>query len=98
MCYSPASYATSDSLVLKAKLFRDRKGTVSADLSGVLKAEANDVTDSQISQTHWPHANIFPNERELIRLGKPETYTRTRPIHEPLETEQVLKLAGVVPY
>lgn len=50
-------------------------------------------------QTHWPHANIF-TERKYIqeRLGEPETYTRERPVHEPEETETVLKLAGVLPY
>lgn len=50
-------------------------------------------------QTHWPHANIFTERKYTIeRLGQPETYVRDRPFHEPEETEQVLKLAGVVPY
>lgn len=29
MCYSPASYASTEDLKMKAKLFKDRKGTVS---------------------------------------------------------------------
>lgn len=50
-------------------------------------------------QTHWPHANIFTERKYTIeRLGQPETYVRDRPFHEPEETEQVLKLAGVLPY
>ncbi|KAJ9137882.1 Phytanoyl-dioxygenase [Pleurostoma richardsiae] len=48
--------------------------------------------------THWPHANIYPNGSQQERLGKPETYIRSRPVHEPVESEQVLKLAGVMPY
>ncbi|KAH8897559.1 hypothetical protein GQ53DRAFT_802870 [Thozetella sp. PMI_491] len=52
----------------------------------------------RIGTTHWPHANIFRNDTEQKRLGKTEDYTRHRPIQEPEESEQVLKLAGVVPY
>ncbi|KAJ0120119.1 uncharacterized protein J7T55_000973 [Diaporthe amygdali] len=48
--------------------------------------------------THWPHANIFRNERKVIRLGQEETYKRDRPVQEPVETEKLLKLAGVVSY
>ncbi|KAG8161268.1 hypothetical protein KVR01_009532 [Diaporthe batatas] len=48
--------------------------------------------------THWPHANIYRDERKVIRLGQEETYTRDRPIQEPVETDILLKLAGVVPY
>ena len=49
-------------------------------------------------KTHWPHANIFANTPEKKRLGEIEVYKRTRPVQEPQETAQVLKLAGVLPY
>jgi hypothetical protein len=52
----------------------------------------------RIGTTHWPHANIFPNNRKQKRLGVEETYERTRPINEPEETPQILRLAGVEPY
>ncbi|KAJ4417477.1 hypothetical protein N0V82_006141 [Gnomoniopsis sp. IMI 355080] len=49
--------------------------------------------------THWPHANIF-TERKYVqeRLGELETYAREKPVHEPEETDVVLKLAGVQSY
>lgn len=53
---------------------------------------------ANMTQTHWPHANIFANGMAQERLGKPETYVRERPVQEPAETEQVLKLAGVLSY
>lgn len=33
-----------------------------------------------------------------MRLGKEETYERNRPVLEPVETDKLLRLAGVVPY
>lgn len=51
-----------------------------------------------LTQTHWPHANIYRDVRKVIRLGQEETYKRDRPVREPVETEKLLKLAGVIPY
>ncbi|KAH3950684.1 hypothetical protein HBI56_204600 [Parastagonospora nodorum] len=48
--------------------------------------------------THWPHANIFRQEDKHMRLGKPDSYVRDRPAHEPEESDLVLKLAGVKAY
>lgn len=75
ICYTPASFASSEDLEKKSALFKQRIGT-----------------------THWPHANIFPNNDERLRLGKPDTYARMRPYQEPVETELLLKLAGALPY
>lgn len=51
------------------------------------------------SKTHWPHANIFTERKYVLeRLGEPEAYVREKPVHEPEETDRVLKLAGVLPY
>lgn len=110
MCYTPASYAKPDDLALKAQLFKDRKGTVSPPRLPHLISFYRVVVASSwltacptrlfsLPQTHWPHANIF-TERKYVqeRLGEPETYVRQRPVHEPEETEVVLKLAGVLPY
>jgi hypothetical protein len=33
-----------------------------------------------------------------MRLGKPDSYVRDRPAHEPEESDLVLKLAGVKAY
>ena len=46
----------------------------------------------------WPHANIFRQEDKHMRLGKPDSYVRDRPAHEPEESDLVLKLAGVKAY
>ncbi|GAB7332642.1 hypothetical protein MBLNU13_g04403t3 [Cladosporium sp. NU13] len=44
--------------------------------------------------THWPHANIFENDPERMRLGKSDSYHRERPVQEPHITPLLLKLAG----
>lgn len=41
---------------------------------------------------------MYTGNAERFRLGEPETYVRERPMEEPIESEQVLKLAGVMPY
>lgn len=102
MCYTPASYAKPDDLALKAQLFKDRKGTVSSSprmLPPVILRTLETLLIHSTLKTHWPHANIF-TERKYVqeRLGEPETYVREKPVHEPEETDLVLKLAGVLPY
>ncbi|KAJ4298140.1 hypothetical protein N0V90_006039 [Kalmusia sp. IMI 367209] len=52
----------------------------------------------RLGTTHWPHANIFHQEDKKLRLGKPDTYSRFRPVQEPEESELILRLAGVVAY
>ncbi|GME45934.1 hypothetical protein GTA08_BOTSDO08007 [Neofusicoccum parvum] len=52
----------------------------------------------RVGTTHWPHANFFPNNEKRLRLGQPDTYSRTRPYQEPEENDLLLKLAGVLPY
>lgn len=100
MCYTPASYAKPDDLALKAQLFKDRKGTVSFwPMCSLLSSYSDHMADCSTPKTHWPHANIF-TERKYVqeRLGKPETYVREKPVHEPEETDLVMKLAGILPY
>lgn len=96
MCYSPASYANAGDLQKKAQLFKDRKGTVSRFMKTPYGQHS--ASDTFLTQTHWPHANIYRDERKVIRLGQEETYKRDRPVSEPVETDKLLKLAGVVPY
>ncbi|KAK7905431.1 hypothetical protein LTR67_000153 [Exophiala xenobiotica] len=49
--------------------------------------------------THWPNMNIFPGGLpEKLRLGKPDTCSRDRPLNDVQETVRVLHLAGVKPY
>lgn len=96
MCYSPASYAGADDLQKKAQFFKDRKGTVSQLLDSPWGQKI--ASDTFWTQTHWPHAKIYRDERKVTRLGQEETYKRDRPVREPVETDKLLKLAGVVPY
>ncbi|KAF7540418.1 hypothetical protein G7054_g1314 [Neopestalotiopsis clavispora] len=62
-----------------------------------LKKKA-ELFESHVGTTHWPHANIFPNNAVQTRLGEPETYTRKQPTESPLMNDRVLQLAGVQPY
>ncbi|KXT02654.1 hypothetical protein AC578_1140 [Pseudocercospora eumusae] len=47
--------------------------------------------------THWPHRNFWHQDK-ILRFGKDDPYHRDRPFEEPEETEQLLKLAGAMPY
>jgi hypothetical protein len=99
MCYTPASYATPEDLRKKAELFKSRIGTVSQIFFFFFKKKILGwLLTIFESQTHWPHANIFPNNSVQTRLGQPETYTRSQPMESPTESDKLLKLAGVMPY
>ncbi|KAL2824416.1 hypothetical protein BDW59DRAFT_180283 [Aspergillus cavernicola] len=54
--------------------------------------------DERLGTTHWPHDNLFPSDEEQLRQGKKDTVKRVRPFEEPVETEQVLRLAGRLAY
>ncbi|KAM0415970.1 hypothetical protein ACHAPT_013069 [Fusarium lateritium] len=47
--------------------------------------------------THWPHCNIWGQGRAMVD-GKLDPLERTEPLEKPVETDQILKLAGVKPY
>lgn len=53
---------------------------------------------TEISQTHWPHANIFESTDKKFRLGKPDVNERDRPFEEPEHTKRALQLAGSMAY
>ncbi|KAL2839418.1 hypothetical protein BJY01DRAFT_257758 [Aspergillus pseudoustus] len=74
-CYTPASFATPETLQKKAELFDERVGT-----------------------THWPHDNVFKCSVEKMRPDEEAEGASKRLFEEPIETEQVLKLAGKIPY
>lgn len=43
--------------------------------------------------------NVFPGGiPDNLRLGKPDIYSRDRPLNDVQETDKVLHLAGVKPY
>ncbi|KAI9740152.1 MAG: hypothetical protein M1834_004730 [Cirrosporium novae-zelandiae] len=49
--------------------------------------------------THWPHDNIFLSVYSPpTRLGKEDSYNRDCPFAEPEISDQLLRLAGVLPY
>ncbi|KAJ5971233.1 uncharacterized protein N7479_001151 [Penicillium vulpinum] len=48
--------------------------------------------------THWPHANLWGVNEKRDRLGKIDIGDRDQPFEYPIETELVLKLAGVKSY
>lgn len=52
---------------------------------------------NRIRTTHWPHRNFWHQER-IMRFGKEDPYHRDRPFEEPVETEELLKLAGAMAY
>lgn len=49
------------------------------------------------STTHWPHCNIWSHGKAMVN-GKVDPLERDEPLEKPVETDQVLKLAGVIPY
>lgn len=50
------------------------------------------------STTHWPHFAILTGTKIPERDGKPDVCHRMTPINKPLVTDQIRKLAGVLPY
>ncbi|TVY42181.1 hypothetical protein LOCC1_G003793 [Lachnellula occidentalis] len=48
--------------------------------------------------THWPHKNIWLDLKVPQRNGKDDPLNRTEPVTKPVITEQLLKLAGAMPY
>ncbi|RDW79243.1 putative phytanoyldioxygenase [Aspergillus mulundensis] len=54
--------------------------------------------DQRMGTTHWPHDNLFVHGKEPLRLGKEDNGKRDRPWEEPVETEQIQKLAGKLAY
>ncbi|TVY45737.1 hypothetical protein LSUB1_G000401 [Lachnellula subtilissima] len=57
-----------------------------------------ELFDQRKGTTHWPHANIFPNDEKKLRLGKPDVNERERPFEEPEMNDTILKLAGRLAY
>jgi len=57
-----------------------------------------ELFDQRKGTTHWPHANIYPNDEKKLRLGKPDVNERDRPFEEPEMNDVVLKLAGRLAY
>ncbi|TVY14532.1 putative phytanoyl-CoA dioxygenase [Lachnellula arida] len=57
-----------------------------------------ELFDQRKGTTHWPHANIYPNDEKKLRLGKIDVNERNRPFEEPEMNDIVLKLAGRLPY
>ncbi|KAK4699933.1 hypothetical protein P7C70_g6324, partial [Phenoliferia sp. Uapishka_3] len=60
----------------------------------------SDVFDKRLASTHWPHLNVIPYERygPVLRGGVPDPHDRSRPLHEPVLTSKLLRLAGVEAY
>ncbi|KAL4797899.1 hypothetical protein BDV19DRAFT_397499 [Aspergillus venezuelensis] len=54
--------------------------------------------DQRMGTTHWPHDNLFPQDKVPPRLGKEDIGARDRPFEDPIETEQVKRLAGKLAY
>jgi len=48
--------------------------------------------------THWPHANLWIDDKVPQRNGVPDPLHRTEPSIKPVITNQLLKLAGAMPY
>ncbi|KIW12060.1 hypothetical protein PV08_09334 [Exophiala spinifera] len=49
--------------------------------------------------THWPNRNIFSStDGDGFRLGKPDACERVKPLNDVVETDTVLRLAGVKSY
>lgn len=47
--------------------------------------------------THWPHCNIWGHGKAMVD-GKLDPLERDEPLEKPVETDQILKLAGVKAY
>ncbi|KAL2824588.1 hypothetical protein BJY01DRAFT_230419 [Aspergillus pseudoustus] len=75
VCYTPASFATQETIEKKAMLFKKRQGS-----------------------SHWPHTNIWAVNEKRDRFGQRDIGDRDLPFEDPVETDLVLKLAGVKPY
>ncbi|KAK6391370.1 hypothetical protein LTR65_004534 [Meristemomyces frigidus] len=62
--------------------------------SGELKQKA-EIFGNRQRTTHWPHRNFW-RQNKMLRFGEGDPYHRDRPFEEPVETEQLLKLAGAL--
>ncbi|CZR52805.1 uncharacterized protein PAC_02682 [Phialocephala subalpina] len=64
----------------------------------VLKKE---MFEKRQTTTHWPHCNLFTHGGATIKVdGKdvPDPLDRSEPVAKLVESEKLLKLAGVIPY
>lgn len=51
--------------------------------------------------THWPHCNLYTHGNATIKvdgLEVPDPLERSEPLMKPVHSEQILRLAGVLPY
>jgi hypothetical protein len=60
-----------------------------------------EMFEKRQTTTHWPHCNLFTHGGATIKVdGKdvPDPLDRSEPVAKLVESEKLLKLAGVIPY
>jgi hypothetical protein len=94
VCMTPASFASEADLKKKKEIFEMWGRTVSSKRSGFEYL----LIIYFLLKTHWPHANLWLDHKVPQRNGADDPLNRTEPLNKPTVTDQLLKLAGAVPY
>jgi hypothetical protein len=51
--------------------------------------------------THWPHTNLYTHGAAIITVHgveRRDPLERSEPVNKPVQSERLLKLAGIMPY
>lgn len=60
-----------------------------------------DMFEKYRTTTHWPHCNLYTHGEATIKVNGvevPDPLERSEPLTKPINSDKVLKLAGVLPY
>ncbi|PYH78429.1 hypothetical protein BO82DRAFT_435041 [Aspergillus uvarum CBS 121591] len=75
--------------------------TPAAWMSAEDRRKKTELFEHYETTTHWPHTNLYTHGKATVTVDGEEQVDpleRDEPLTKPVRTEQLLKLAGVVPY